>query len=145
LGTTSDLNPNGAEAHAQLGFILCCSGEIKLAIELLKRAFRLNPIPPTHFYYFLGTAYRISGRYKKAIELAKKVLRDNPDQLEPYLLLAVSYSLLNRPKEAHKAVEEVLRINPNFSIKYFAKMLPYKHQETVDEIIDVLRKEGLPE
>jgi len=140
-----DLNPNGAEAHAQLGFILCCSGEIKLAIELLKRAFRLNPIPPTHFYYFLGTAYRISGRYKKAIELAKKVLRGNPDQLEPYLLLAVSYSLLNRPKEAHKAVEEVLRINPNFSIKYFAKMLPYKHQETVDEIIDVLRKEGLPE
>ena len=140
-----DLNPNGAEAHAHLAFILCCSNKIELAIKLLKRAFRLNPIPPPHFYYFLGTAYRLNGQYEKAIELAKKCLRENPDQLEPNLILAVSYSLLNNAKEAHNAVEEVLRINPNLSIEYFAKTLPYKHQETVDEIINALRKAGLPD
>ena len=37
-----ELSPNGAEAHAQLAFILNFSGKKELAIELLKRAFRLN-------------------------------------------------------------------------------------------------------
>jgi len=145
-GRAIDLNPNGAEAHAHLAlFMLYGSNKIELAIKLLKRAFRLNPIPPSHYYHFLGTAYRINGQYEKAIELAKKCLRGNPDQLEPYLLLAVSYTLLNRPKDAQKAAEEVLRMNPNFSIEYFEKTMPYKNQDAWDEAINALRKAGLPD
>jgi adenylate cyclase len=140
-----DLNPNGAEAHFYLGCALCCSDKINLAIKILKRAFRLNPIPPTHYYHMLGTAYRINGEYEKAIGLAKEALKSGPDQLEAYLLLVVSYSLSDRLNEAHEAAEEVLRIDPNFSIERLSKALPYKHQETVDKIIYALRKGGLPE
>ena len=93
----------------------------------------------------MGTAYRIKGKYKKAIGLAKEALKSGPDQLEAYLLLVVSYSLSNRLKEAHEAAEEVLRIDPNFSVEYFKKMLPYKHQGNVDEIIEALCKAGLPD
>ena len=119
--------------------------KIDLAIKILKRAFRLNPIPPTHYYYILGTAYRINGEYKKAIGLAKEVLKEGPDQVEAYLLLVVSYSLSNRLKEAHEATDEVLRIDPDFSIERLSKTLPYKHQETVEKIIYALRKGGLPD
>ena len=141
-----ELNPNGAAAHANLGGVLYYSGKIKSAIKFLKRAFRLDPTPPPHYYYSLATAYQLNGEYKKAIELAKKAMKENPDhRLSPNLTLVLSYSLLNRPKEAGKAVEEILRINPKFSVEYFANMIPYKHQETVDEIIDNLRKAGLPE
>jgi adenylate cyclase len=52
-------------------------------------------------------------------------------------------SYLNRNEEAHKAVDEVLRINPNFSLDYFAKMYPDKHQENIERMIGALRKAGL--
>jgi adenylate cyclase len=140
-----ELNPNGAESHAHLAFILNFSGNTELAIELLKRAFRLNPISPPHFYSFLALFYRNIGQYDKAIECAEKDLSGNPDMLSLYLTLATSYTYLNRNEEAHKAVEEVLRIDPNFSLEYYAKTIPYKHQETTDNFVEGLRKAGLPD
>jgi adenylate cyclase len=62
-----------------------------------------------------------------------------------YLTLAASYCFINQTEEAHKAVEEVLRIDPNFSLEYYAKMMPYKCQETGDKFVEALRKAGLPE
>ena len=140
-----ELNPNGAEAHVTLGFILIFSDKIESAIKLLERALRLNPIPQPYYYTNLAMAYRYNGQYEKAIEVAKKALSGNPDQLTPYLTLAASYSSLNRTEEARKAVEEILRIHPGFSLEYHANMLPYKNQEELDKYINALRKAGLPE
>jgi adenylate cyclase len=140
-----ELSPNGAEAHAQLAFILNFTGNTELAIELLKRAFRLNPIPLPHYYFFLALAYRNNGQYEKAIKCAEKGLSGNPDMILLYLTLAASYTCLNRTEDAHKAAKEVLRIDPNFSLEYYAKTIPYKYQETVDRYIKVLRHAGLPE
>jgi len=140
-----ELNPNGAEAHAHFGYMLIYSDKTELGIKLLKRAFRLNPIPMPHYYSILATAYRIIEQYEKAIELSKKGLIGNPDQLVVYLTLAASYMSLNRTEEAHKAVDEILRLNPNFSLEYYAAILPYKRQETTDKFVEALRKAGLPE
>ena len=52
-----DLNPNGADAIAHLGFINSMTGEPEKAIRNLKKAFRLNPIPSPHFYHYIGYAY----------------------------------------------------------------------------------------
>ena len=60
-------------------------------------------------------------------------------------LTAASYSSLNRTEEAQKAVKEVLRIDPNFSLKYYAMTIPYKHQENTDKFVEGLRKAGLPD
>jgi adenylate cyclase len=139
------LNPNGAEAHAQLAFILCLSDETELAIKLIKRAIRLNPIPPPHYYYFLAMAHRNNEQYEKAIQWSKKALINNPDQLSAYTTLVACYSSLNLSGETRNAVEEVLRINPNFSLEYYANVIPYKNQETADRFIGALRKAGLPE
>jgi adenylate cyclase len=140
-----ELNPNGAEVHAQLALMHIHSDETELAIKLLKRAFRLNPIPPPHYYDFLAMAHMNNGKYEKAIELSEKGLRDNPDQIGIYFTLTACYSALNRIEEAHNTVDEILRINPNFSLEYYSKTLPYKNQETLDKYIDALRKAGLPE
>ena len=94
---------------------------------------------------FLAVAYRNNGQYEKAIECAEKGLSGNPDQLLLYLTLAASCTCLNRTEEAHKAVKEVLRIDPNFSLEYYAKIIPHKHQETTDKYVESLRKAGLPE
>jgi adenylate cyclase len=140
-----ELNPNGAETHIQLAFILCLSDETELAIKMAKRAFRLNPIPLPHYYIILAMAYRNNRQYEKAIELSEKGLVDNPDQLSVYLTLAATYIYLNRTEEAQRAAEEVLRIDPTFSIKYHATTMPYKRKETGDRFIEALRKAGLPD
>ncbi len=140
-----DLNPNGAEAHAALSFILCMSDKTESAINLLMRAIRLNPIPPSHFYTFLAIAYRNTGEHEKAIESAKKSLSGNRDQLMPYLTLAASYVALSRTAEAHRSVKQILRLSPNFSLDYYAKMNPHKNQESLDRYIEALRKAGLPD
>ncbi|MGD8762939.1 MAG: tetratricopeptide repeat protein, partial [Desulfobacteraceae bacterium] len=132
-------------AHVLLAFILIYSDKVELAIKLIKRAFRLNPIPTSDFYLFLAIAYREKGQYEKAIEECKKALSSNPDLLMPYLTLAASYSSLDRTENARKAVEEILRIHPGFSLEYFAATLPHKNQEKLDEYINALRKAGLPE
>ena len=140
-----ELNPNGAEAHAIFAFTLFSSDETELSIKMLNRAFRLCPIPPPHFYIFLAMAYRNNGEYEKAIELAKKGLRGNPDQLTAYLVLDASYSFLNRTVEANKAAEEIMRIHPNFSLEYYANIIPYKNHETKERYVEALRRAGLPD
>ncbi len=140
-----ELNPNGAEAHGILALIHNYSDNTELAIKLLKRAFRLNPIPPPHFYIYLAMAHRINGQYEKAIECCEKALSGDPNRLAPYFTLAASYSSLNRTEEAHKAVEEILRIDPNFSLEYYGKMQPHKNQKTTDKFVEALRKAGLPD
>jgi tetratricopeptide (TPR) repeat protein len=128
-----------------LASILIFSDKIELAIKLLKRAFRLNPIPVSYYYSNLAMAYRYNGQYEKAIEMCLKALIGHPDQLLPYLTLAASYSSLDRAEEARKTVEEILRIHPGFSLEYHANTTPFKNQEELDKLINALRKAGLPE
>ena len=52
-----------------IAYTLSFIGETKEAIRLLNIAFRLNPVPPTYYYHFLGMAYRNDSQYEKAIAL----------------------------------------------------------------------------
>ena len=140
-----ELNPNGADDYASLSFIHSFADHTGLAIELAKRALRLNPIPPHFYYTVLGIAYRIEGRYAEAIELIDKCLIENPDNLQALLLLAACYSYLNQIEEANKASKEILRINPKFSAVSYVTTLPYKNQDVANRYLDALRKAGLPE
>ena len=137
------LNPNGAHAHAWLGYILCVSGRPQEGLVLLQKAIRLNPIPPNWYLGHLAMAYRMTGRYEDALEVSQQVLNLNPDDLSAHLSLAITYGLLDRKAEAHAAAAEVLRIDPHFSIEYFAKTSPIRHQATRERLMDALRKAGL--
>ena len=82
---------------------------------MLGKAFRLNPLPPSWYYYQLGRAYLMTGRYLEAIEQSKKSLQFNPKNLHVQLLLACAYTLAGREGEANSLAAEVLRLNPKFS------------------------------
>ena len=139
------LSPNGADVLAQLGFIFNCSGKPEQSIPILKRAIRLNPIPPAFYFTHLSIAYRLTGQYIEAIRMCKKAISIEPDDVTPFVSLASSYILLDRDKEAHVTTTEILKINPNFSLVEFAKKLPYKNQVELERTVDALRKAGLPD
>jgi tetratricopeptide (TPR) repeat protein len=57
-----------------LGLILNAAGKPEEAINVLKNAMRLNPIPPGWYLSRLGDAYRLTGRYEKAVHEYKKAI-----------------------------------------------------------------------
>jgi adenylate cyclase len=137
------LSPSGASAHMSLGTALSYAGRQEEAIMFHKKAISLNPFPPHTYTRNLGSAYRMAGQYEKAITEYKKSLHQNPDDLFTHLGLAIAYVSLGREEEARAESVEVLRIHPEFSLRYFAKTLPYKNQSDIDYSIASLRKAGL--
>ena len=137
------LDPNSADCHSMLGTSLHYAGKYKQAIDLLTKAVRLNPIPPTIYFLILGNAYQLAGMYEESILTYKKVLKRNPDHLFAHLRLAATYILVNREQEAKSEASEVLRIDPEFSIKTFLRTVPYKNQSDLELLQSSLRKTGL--
>jgi adenylate cyclase len=113
--TAIALNPNGADSHAFLASFLSWSGKPQKAIELMKRAYRLNPIPPPYYFSTLGMAYRMNGQYLEAIEVCKKAIIKSPDFALPYVTKAASYISLGQLEKANQTVTEILRIIPKYS------------------------------
>ena len=118
-----ELNPNGAEALAFLGYFLNVAGRPAEAITVLDKAMRLNPMPPAFYYAWLGISYRLTNQYDKAIAILEKGLRVQPDNTICLIQLAAAYSLAGRQEDARKTAAEFLRLNPKFSAEAYCKAL----------------------
>ena len=145
LEIARDLFPNNAEINAGLGMILNDAGKPEEAINVLKNAMRLNPIPPGWYIGWLGDAYRLTGQYEKAVHEYKKAIQLQPDDMFSHLNLALCYVKLGRKADAHAEAAEVLRINPKFSAENYAKHIALKDEASKKLLIDGMRKAGLPE
>jgi len=141
--TAVTIAPNGSLAYALFAFTLNFAGRSKDAISMLKKAIRLNPIPPAFYSFFLGLAYRGVGRYEDALKAYQKALPQYPDTTVVQLGLAACYSALGRKQEARKAVAEVLKLNPEFSLDLYTMTVPFKNQSDLEHHLEDLRKAGL--
>jgi adenylate cyclase len=140
-----DLFPNNADINAGLGMIFNAAGKPKEAIHVLKKAMRLNPIPPGWYISWLGEAYRLTGKYEQAVHEFKKAIQLQPDDMFSHLHLALCYVELGRKADAYAEAVEVLRINPKFSVKNYAKHTAFKDEGSKKLLIDGMREAGLPE
>ena len=136
---------NCADISAGLGMALNDAGRPEEAMQILNNALRLNPIPPSWYYYQIGNAYRMTGKYERALREYKKAIQVQPDNFLAHLGLAVAYVYLGREKEARATAAEVLRINPKFSVELYAKSIPASNETAWQREMDALRKAGLPE
>ena len=59
------------------------------------------------------------------------------------MLLAAAYIELGRVEDARASAAEVLKIKPKITLKWLAKMLPWKNKADVNRLIEDLRKAGL--
>ena len=137
------LNPNGADYHVWLAMILTSAGRPREAVDLVKKAIRLNPFPPNWYFYSLGNVFFVMGQYEEAAEAYQRAIQRSPDFLLVRIGLAASYSALGREEDARAAVIEVLRIDSKFTLERFAHGLLYKNQNDADRYVDALRKAGL--
>ena len=121
-----------------------CSGKPEEALELIRRAMRLNPTYPDWWLMVLEEAYRLSGRYDEAIETIQEELR----RLDHYFTrtrLALYYAQTGRDEQARIEIERVLRAKPDMNLAIWANAQYFKDQSQLERDLADLRRVGLPE
>jgi adenylate cyclase len=136
------INPNGADAYMVLGSRLADMGKPQEGIQLMKKAMRLNPIPPAHYLFYLGYAYYALGQQEKAIELLEESLQRSPDNLFAHVNLTATYSASGREEEARQQAGKLLELDPEFSVDQWAETIVINDRDKEKHIAD-LRKAGL--
>jgi adenylate cyclase len=68
-----------------------------------------------------------------------------PSQQLQHVTLAAAHAQLGQLAEARAEAAEVLRINPGFTIEGIKRLLVFKDPKDVEQVIDGMRKAGLPE
>jgi adenylate cyclase len=140
-----EINPNFADGYSHIARLLHYVGRNEEAVELIKKAMRLNPFPPSFYYYQLGYCYFTMEQYEQAIDEFKKAIDLEPKNQPALVGLSASYSSLDRNEEALSAGKNLCKIAPNFSVKSWVKKLPYKNEADSERITKSLHKAGLPE
>jgi len=136
------LNPNNAEAHNNLGFLLCnVKSMYEEGIAHSLEAVRLDPNNPrTHFN--LGVALLHRGELDQAIAHLSEAARRMPQDLEmQYKLMYLHYNLglalyrREKVQEATVHLSDAVRLDPNNADFRFALALALRRQEKSDEAV----------
>jgi tetratricopeptide (TPR) repeat protein len=140
------LNPNNADAYAFLGYALAVSDQPSEGIKYIKKAFLLNPSPPSFYLHILGICYRMLEQYGDAITAFKKSIQIQPDNIVAHIGLIFAYSLSGQEDKAYKIGLEVLKLNPSFSVEKYVNASPFSRSEDKYVLFaKALRKAGLPD
>jgi tetratricopeptide (TPR) repeat protein len=137
-----ELDPNEADAWAALSDIAVLAGRVQEGLEHIRKAFRLNPFPPSWYYLVLGQAQYAAGEHEAAVETLR---RDETYRTSSRRFLAASLAQLGRLDEARAEAELFLVANPDFTIRHWAEMEPFRDAATLAHFVDGFRKAGFPE
>jgi adenylate cyclase len=141
-----EIAPNFADAYAYFAQVLNFSGRPEEAVPLLEKAFRLNPVgPPFYYYLYASHTYRLIGRYEDAVRMCKELLSRWPNNVFGHVGLVMNYAAMGRDDEARAASQDLLRIAPKFSAQRYARLSVYKNSGLAAQVLELLRKAGVPD
>ncbi|RAZ78442.1 winged helix-turn-helix domain-containing tetratricopeptide repeat protein [Mesorhizobium atlanticum] len=142
FAATFTLDPNHADAMIMCAELTAMAGRAAEAIDLIKRAFRLNPHPSGWYYWELGLAQYAARDYGAAV----KTLRTEATyRTGSRRILAASLAQLGRLDEAVREGQIFLANNPGFTTSQWASRQPARDAGTVEHFVDGYRKAGLPD
>jgi adenylate cyclase len=139
-----EIDPNGAESHWFLGLALVFSGRPEEAIQSLKKAIRLNPFAPSHYFHSRALAHWYLGQYEEAIEWGEKAVKRSPQNQLSHAVLTMSYSSAGREEEARAQGAKLLRINPKYCVRRRGEGR-FKDPGVNERFKNTLRKAGVPD
>jgi adenylate cyclase len=133
------LNPNNADVLAEMSDVLTCLGSPDRAVELMQRAFRLNPGYPDWYLCYYAEALFDLERYQDVVDGLSRMR----DQTEGLKLLAASNALLGRLAEARRFADEIRRTQPKFSLSDWQNVPPNIESTSQQRYFEGLRLAGL--
>ena len=137
-----NINPNHADAWMFLADLETLEGRTEDALRAGHTAFRLNPHPPSYYYWLFSWALFAAKRYEEVIDMAR---RDEARALGSQRMLAGALAQLGRIDEARATAQKFMRDTPNFTISRWAKTLPVRDPHQLDHFVEGYLKAGLPE
>jgi adenylate cyclase len=137
------LDSTCADCYVTLADILTFAGRPQEAFGLVEKAMRLAPFSTSYYEATLGRTYYLLERYEEAITTLKRALIRNPSFLANHLNLAIAYSEIGREEEAHAELAESQKLSPHLSLEGLRQRIPHKDPQTVERLLNALRKAGL--
>ena len=134
------LNPNHAELIADVAVHMAWLGQTDEAYDLIKKAMRLDPHPPS--WYYITVAFCHYLHRNDELALAALEQETMPGFHIYHAWRAIVLARLGRIDEARIAARETLRLKPGFSVEqhYLRYNFP---EENLRQIIEGLRGTGL--
>jgi tetratricopeptide (TPR) repeat protein len=135
------LNPNNADAIAPYANFLVLTGRADEAVPMALRALRLNPFPPSWFYWVLGFAQTACGRYDDAIATLR---RPETYRTVTRRILAAALALSGNKAAAEEEVRFFMEANPDWRIATWLATQPFSRHEDQQFWQEAYEAAGLP-
>ena len=126
---------------AEYGDALVYDDQPERALELLRRAMRLNPCCPDRYLWHLADAYLTLERPEEVVATVRRMR----DPSQGRRMLAASYAHLGMLEEAGAEARAILELQPGFTVADWARRPPYKNPARLEYFLEGLRRAGLPE
>jgi adenylate cyclase len=147
-----EINPNFQAAYSARGVALILSGRAREALSPVQLALRISPKDPFAFFWHgdLCEAHLHLREYKEAIEECRRSTNLNNSYLHAYVDLISAYGTTGQMEQARQASAELSKRHPHFTVQDYRQVAyafssnPQYRRET-DDIVDGLRKGGIPE
>jgi adenylate cyclase len=139
------IDPNHAGAIYALADIYRYAGHFEEAIGLIGRAIRLNPHYPEWYLYALGMSHFHLGQHTESIEAFEELLKRNPSYNWAHAGLVYNYVALGRLDAAKAEAQKEIDVNPDISLGWIRKVVPYKHEPHLLQLVQALKTAGIPE
>ena len=135
-------NSNWANYNYSYAWVLCEVDRKEEAIVMVRKAMRLNP-QAKKYNLTLSLILNLAGYYEEALAAANINFKVRPTVKVSHVALIWSYINLERKEAAREAAKKLLELDPKFSSQKWANQV--KNQKHKMQLIDALRKAGLPE
>jgi adenylate cyclase len=139
------ISPNYADGYGLLALIYNNLGEPEKAIAFVEKGMKINPYYTWDYLFNLGWAYYLLGNQDKAIDALEKAQQRNESAVPIKLILAASYARAGRQDDAEWTVEQLLVLNPMTTLSHTDNAMPIAKPALKQQLLDDLRKAGLPE
>jgi adenylate cyclase len=138
-----EMNPSDPEHIADMGGLLAYLGRSNEALGWLQRAKQVDPyFGPAWYWLQLGRAHYIAQRFQEAIG----AFEASPTMpLDTCAYLAACYADIGNLDQAHEYANRTRVHSPLFSTRIFVTKEPYKKAAHSTQLLDGLRKAGLPD
>jgi TolB-like protein len=142
LDTALAMNPNGAHTFALKAYLEAAAGQGVEAVDLMDAALKLNPRPPTWYYFHVAFCQLVKGSFAECIKILRR-----PEFARSALrrTLVLALELDGKHEEATKEAELYMAYDPTYRVSQWLDRLPYRDDKLRQLHIEASVRAGIPE
>ena len=138
----TEIDPQFAMAHAQLGVMYGSIGESGLSVQSTGKAYRLRDRASDREKFFITASYarRVTGDMEKAEQTCELWAQIYPREAMPHDYLATIYPVLGKYDKAVDEAKRGIEFDPDFGFGYVLLARQYEFLDRVGDAESILQR-----